>query len=176
MPELCIGDVDAPATDIKTASESVSMSRGNDLQYGSSATCDIECLQHISRRIHYGKFVAESKFVCPKLRPLFEDAIKRKDRQALDDLITDKAVEKRVVERLRQKAAIYGQEIDVDSASLAGSKDFGNKEVTQAACPKDNNRINADLVAELYMKWIIPLTKEVEVGGISVFPVILFAD
>ncbi|EKJ73919.1 hypothetical protein FPSE_05880 [Fusarium pseudograminearum CS3096] len=30
--------------------------------YGSTATCDIACLQALSRRIHFGKFVAESKF------------------------------------------------------------------------------------------------------------------
>jgi chorismate mutase len=30
--------------------------------YGSAATCDIACLQALSRRIHFGKFVAESKF------------------------------------------------------------------------------------------------------------------
>ncbi|KJZ71650.1 hypothetical protein HIM_08962 [Hirsutella minnesotensis 3608] len=30
--------------------------------YGSTATCDFACLQGLSRRIHYGKLVVESKF------------------------------------------------------------------------------------------------------------------
>jgi chorismate mutase len=35
---------------------------GDDEQHGSSVLCDINALQAMSRRIHYGKFVAESKF------------------------------------------------------------------------------------------------------------------
>jgi chorismate mutase len=34
----------------------------DDGQYGSSATCDISLLQALSKRIHFGKFVAEAKF------------------------------------------------------------------------------------------------------------------
>lgn len=35
---------------------------GDDNQYGSAAQADIIALQAISKRVHYGKFVAESKF------------------------------------------------------------------------------------------------------------------
>lgn len=35
---------------------------GDDNNYGSSATNDVLCLQALSKRIHYGKFVAEAKF------------------------------------------------------------------------------------------------------------------
>lgn len=35
---------------------------GDDGQYGSAAVCDIQTLQALSKRIHYGTFVAESKF------------------------------------------------------------------------------------------------------------------
>lgn len=35
---------------------------GDDEQHGSSALCDITALQAISKRIHLGKFVAETKF------------------------------------------------------------------------------------------------------------------
>ena len=35
----------------------------DDNQYGSTATCDIAALQALSARIHYGKFVAEAKFL-----------------------------------------------------------------------------------------------------------------
>lgn len=36
---------------------------GDDEQHGSSVLCDINALQALSRRVHYGKFVAESKFL-----------------------------------------------------------------------------------------------------------------
>jgi chorismate mutase len=35
---------------------------GDDEQHGSSTLCDITALQAISKRIHLGKFVAETKF------------------------------------------------------------------------------------------------------------------
>jgi chorismate mutase len=35
---------------------------GDDEQHGSSVLCDITALQAISKRIHLGKFVAETKF------------------------------------------------------------------------------------------------------------------
>lgn len=35
---------------------------GDDGNYGSATLCDIAALQAISKRVHYGKFVAESKF------------------------------------------------------------------------------------------------------------------
>ncbi len=35
---------------------------GDDEQHGSCTLCDIAALQALSRRVHYGKFVAESKY------------------------------------------------------------------------------------------------------------------
>lgn len=35
---------------------------GDDDQHGSSVVCDVNALQALSRRVHLGKFVAESKF------------------------------------------------------------------------------------------------------------------
>ena len=35
---------------------------GDDEQHGSSTLCDIAALQALSKRIHLGKFVAETKF------------------------------------------------------------------------------------------------------------------
>jgi hypothetical protein len=37
---------------------------GDDGNYGSAATLDVLALQALSKRIHYGKFVAEAKFRC----------------------------------------------------------------------------------------------------------------
>ena len=41
----------------------ICQNNGSDGQYGSSATMDINVLQSISKRIHFGKFVAEAKFL-----------------------------------------------------------------------------------------------------------------
>jgi chorismate mutase len=96
--------------------------------YGSAATCDVLCLQAISRRIHFGKFVAESKF--RKETERFAKLIKAGDRQGIDEAITDMKVERKVVERLKLKAKTYGT--DPDSAS------------------QDPGKINVDAVAAMY--------------------------
>lgn len=36
---------------------------GDDGNCGSAAVCDTMCLQILSKRIHFGKFVAEAKFL-----------------------------------------------------------------------------------------------------------------
>ncbi|KAF2121100.1 chorismate mutase [Lophiotrema nucula] len=109
--------------------------------YGSAATCDVACLQALSQRIHFGKFVAEAKF--QKETERFVQLIKAEDRQGIDEAITNSKVEKKVLERLRLKAKTYGT--DPDSGGDALSK------------------VNADAVVAMYKDWVIPLTKEVEV-------------
>jgi chorismate mutase len=74
--------------------------------YGSAATCDVSVLQALSRRIHFGKFVAEAKF--QKDPALFVKLIKANDRAGIDAAITDAKVEKKVLERLGLKAKTYG--------------------------------------------------------------------
>ena len=114
---------------------------GDDAQYGSTAVCDVACLQALSRRIHYGKFVAESKF---QGQPApFLAAIRVADHAALERLITDAPVEAKVLERVRRKAQTYGQD-------LAGRP--------------GQTKIDTDRVVEVYEHWIIPLTKAVEVA------------
>ncbi|KAF2493809.1 chorismate mutase [Lophium mytilinum] len=109
--------------------------------YGSAATCDVTCLQALSRRIHFGKFVAEAKF--RKETERFVKLIKEEDRQGIDEAITDAKVEKKVLERLRLKAKTYGTDPD-------GGVD-------------NTVKINVDAVVAMYKDWVIPLTKEVEV-------------
>jgi chorismate mutase len=81
--------------------------------YGSAATCDVNCLQALSRRIHFGKFVAESKF--QKDTDRFVELIKAKDVKGLNEAITDAKVERKVLERLRLKAKTYGTDPSVPS-------------------------------------------------------------
>ncbi len=110
--------------------------------YGSSATCDIACLQALSRRIHFGKFVAESKFQSDPGK--YTALIRAGDRDGIGESITNAAVEEQVLARLELKARTYGRD------------------------PSDNNadgpgKINAEAVASMYKDFVIPLTKEVEV-------------
>mgnify|MGYP001268816311 CR=1 FL=1 len=115
---------------------------GDDEQYGSSAVCDVACLQALSKRIHYGKFVAETKF--RTARAEFTRFIKAGDRAALYAAITDAEVEARLLLRVERKAATYGQELNLAHAA-------------------PTYKIKPRLVAELYRDWIIPLTKDVEI-------------
>ncbi|KAI8804462.1 chorismate mutase [Cladochytrium replicatum] len=119
----------------------------DDLNYGSSATKDVEALQLLSRRIHFGKFVAEAKFVDPNYHDKYVELIRKKDVDGIEELLTNKAVEERVLRRLRAKALTYGAEID----------DSG------APTPAKEPRISPDSLVNLYERFVIPLTKKVEV-------------
>ena len=74
--------------------------------YGSAATCDVSCLQALSRRVHFGKFVAESKFQAETER--FVQFIRNEDRAGIEAAITNAVVEAKVLERLKLKAKMYG--------------------------------------------------------------------
>jgi chorismate mutase len=99
-----------------------------------------------------GKFVAEAKFLDPKLQPKYIEYIKNRDVKAIENLLTDKRVEEALLKRLRRKALIYGQDI-----SEHGEINLDNIQTTKQL------KINVDVVVELYEKWVIPLTKEVEI-------------
>ena len=81
---------------------------GNQENYGSAATCDVSCIQALSRRIHFGKFVAESKFQQETER--FVKLIREKDEPGIYDAIMNEKVEQQVCERLRLKAKTYGMD------------------------------------------------------------------
>lgn len=109
--------------------------------YGSSATADILCLQALSHRIHFGMWVAESKFRTDHEK--FTKMIRQGDKQGILDAITNTAVERQVVDRIRLKTTIYSTDPSLGSD----------------AKPK----INVDAVVELFQNYVIPLTKEVEI-------------
>jgi chorismate mutase len=116
----------------------------DDGNYGSAATIDVEVLQAISKRVHYGKFVSESKF---QSKPsAFIPHIQNRNYKALEGLITKPEVEHALLLRLRKKAATYAQDI-----------------VTDGVIPNGSSKIDVDGVVDLYESFIIPLTKEVEV-------------
>jgi len=121
----------------------------DDGNYGSAATIDVEVLQAVSKRVHYGKFVSESKFAADPAA--FIPHILTPNREALEALITKPEVERKLLLRLRKKAATYAQEFNPDGDAIAGSHLNGSA------------KIDVDGVVELYESYIIPLTKEVEV-------------
>lgn len=113
---------------------------GDDGNYGSSAMYDVMILQALSRRIHYGKFVAESKFRAQKEE--YTKLIQNRDSDGIMELLTDRAVELKVIERVKLKASTFGQDLNSGDSLL---------------------RIEPDSVAQLYDDWVMPLTKDVEV-------------
>lgn len=104
-----------------------------------------------------GKFVSESKF--QDNPSAFIPHILKPNREALDALITKPEVERKLLLRLQKKAATYAQDIVLDSEPNG-----------HAAPIKRVNKIDVDGVVDLYESYIIPLTKEVEVGiaGIAI--------
>lgn len=137
----------------------------DDENYGSAATRDVEVLQAISRRVHYGTltflalltlsqttstgmFVAESKFRSDPAACI--PHILTPNPDALLGLITKPAVEAALLVRLARKAALYGQDVDAN----------GNPVVQEGAA---SLKVDVDQVVKLYRDYIIPLTKDVEV-------------
>lgn len=112
---------------------------GNDLHYGSTSVADITALQALSRRVHYGKYVAESKF--QKNREQFTELIKNKDTKGIMKLLTNVEVEKKVINRVLLKASRYAKENDNNSIY----------------------KVDPKIVAKLYEEVLIPLNKDVQV-------------
>ncbi|KAM1015420.1 hypothetical protein COP1_045290 [Malus domestica] len=120
---------------------------GDDGNYGSTAVCDTMCLQALSKRIHYGKFVAECKF---RSNPnAYEAAIIEQNRDKVMALLTYPTVEEAIIKRVEMKAKTYGQEVTL----YEGEKKNPNLVY----------KIKPTLVADLYGDWIMPMTKEVQV-------------
>jgi len=114
---------------------------GDDEQYGSSSVCDVACLQSLSMRIHYGKFVAESK--CRSSPETFDPLIQARDTAGLLELIADPVVESTVLQRVGAKARTYSTELNALPSGLA---------------------FDCDKVVEIYRRWVMPLNKDVQVA------------
>ncbi|KAH9299247.1 hypothetical protein KI387_030929, partial [Taxus chinensis] len=130
--------------------------KGDDGNYGSTAVCDTLCLQALSKRIHYGKFVAEAKFRgSPEVYEIAIRAqiillIKRttlQDKDQLMNLLTFESVEMEVQRRVEEKAKAYGREVNLDVTEVDSTY-----------------KIQPSLIANLYGEWIMPLTKKVQVA------------
>jgi chorismate mutase len=109
----------------------------------SNGSCCI--LQALSKRIHYGKFVAEAKFTQDPGK--FEPHIKAQDADAIMAELTYKDVEDNVRRRVAHKARTYGQEVN-ETGRVNNSQ----------------YKIDPELVGALYEHWVMPLTKNVQVA------------
>jgi len=130
--------------------------RGDDEQHGSSVLADVAVLQAISKRVHYGLFVAESKFLGnPEgYRALIEAG----DEAGIMELLTNSAVEEKVLRRVHRKASILGGEIETEGAVPGDGTAAGG-----GAAPKVAGKVDPELILALYRDHIIPLTKVAEV-------------
>ncbi|ODQ76880.1 hypothetical protein BABINDRAFT_42673 [Babjeviella inositovora NRRL Y-12698] len=110
---------------------------------GSTVFCDVDCLQTLSRRIHFGKFVAEAKFRSETER--FTKLIIDRDVAGIEDAITNSALEQTILQRLVKKGNAYGTDPTLKYSQNPQSK------------------VSPEFIAKIYKDWIIPLTMRVEV-------------
>uniref|UniRef100_A0A0E0LVC3 Chorismate mutase n=1 Tax=Oryza punctata TaxID=4537 RepID=A0A0E0LVC3_ORYPU len=123
----------------------------DDGNYAATVASDLVCLQALSRRINYGRYVAEVKFIGDQQN--YTTLIRNKDTDALMKLLTSEAQEDVVKRRVQKKAMVFGQNVTLD-----GPVETGNSNSSQTSF-----KVDPSLVYELYDKWVIPLTKQVEV-------------
>lgn len=100
-----------------------------------------------------GKFIAESKFQDPAQQQTYIQLIRAKDRDGIMELLTNRTVEAALLRRLRRKAMIYGHDIT----------EKGDIILEDEGLTPSQQKIPADVVVDLYERFVIPLTKEVEV-------------
>lgn len=158
---------------------------GDDEQYGSTVLADIAVLQALSRRVHYGKFVAESKYRSDPEG--YQKLVDNNDAEGVMKLLTNAKVEEQVLRRARLKAATYGREpmlsslppIDGDGgatdestaiiAAAAASAVVAAVEAMKADEGGEDNsgrstKVDPTVIESIYRNIIIPLTKDIEVA------------
>jgi chorismate mutase len=143
--------------------------RGDDEQHGSTSLCDIAALQALSRRVHYGKFVADPE--------AYQRLVDANDVDGVMELLTNKAVEDQVLRRAWLKAATYGQEPLLSELPPIGKT--GTASIVAAAAASavvaalealDNEedhkkgKVEPKVIESVYRDIVIPLTKDIEVA------------
>lgn len=156
--------------------------KGDDEQHGSTVVSDIAALQAISKRIHFGKFVAESKYRSDP--DGFRRLVEAGDADGVMALLTNARVEEQVLMRARLKASTYGREPLVSSLpKVRDGEDEGTAIVAAAAAAavvaaldavKDDEegdggvlakgKVKPTVIEKIYRELIIPMTKDIEVA------------
>lgn len=149
--------------------------KGDDEQHGSTILCDIAALQALSRRVHYGKFVAESKYRSDPAE--YQRLVDAGDAEGVMRLLTNEKVERQVIRRARLKAATYGTEpLLSDMPPIRGNDT--TTIVAQAAASAvaaaleaiadeergTQEKVDPKVIESVYRDIIIPMTKDIEVA------------
>ncbi|KAL3801889.1 hypothetical protein ACHAW5_008675 [Stephanodiscus triporus] len=152
--------------------------KGDDEQHGSTVLADIAALQALSKRIHFGKFVAESKY---QSNPNgFQKLVDEGDADGVMALLTNEEVEKQVLTRARLKASTYGREPLMSSlpqvergdsdqstaviAAAAAAAVVAAVEAMQTGGSAMKGKVDPSIIESIYRQLIIPMTKDVEVA------------
>jgi chorismate mutase len=148
---------------------------GDDEQHGSAILCDIAALQALSRRVHYGKFVAESKYRADPEE--YQRLVDAGDADGVMRLLTNEAVEEQVLRRARLKAATYGREPMLSSlptveghdstsilAAAAASAVVAAVEALGNDTGRRTGKVDPTVIESIYRDIVIPMTKDVEVA------------
>jgi chorismate mutase len=147
---------------------------GDDEQHGSTILADIALLQALSKRVHYGKFVAESKYRSDPRE--YQQLVDAGDAEGVMRLLTNEQVEKKVLRRARLKAATYGREpllaemppiehSEVTSVVAAAAASAVVAALEALGDEKDKKgKVDPAVIESVYEKIIIPMTKDIEVA------------
>jgi chorismate mutase len=154
--------------------------KGDDEQYGSTCVSDTAALQALSKRIHYGKFVAESKYLSNPEG--FQRLVDADDAEGVMELLTNAKVEEQVLTRARLKATTYGREPMLSSFPISTNGDSTSIIAAAAAMAVvaaveamqdskedgNNNKIKGKvdpaIIEAIYRELLIPMTKDIEVA------------
>lgn len=149
---------------------------GDDEQHGSTVLADIALLQALSKRAHFGKFVAESKYRSDPEE--YQRLVDAGDADGVMELLTNSVVEARVLRRARIKASTYGREPLMtqlpiekadqcsDAASFVAAAAASAVATAFEAIDESGDfqgKVDPGIIQDIYERFIIPLTKDVEV-------------
>ena len=155
---------------------------GDDEQHGSTVCADIVVLQALSKRVHYGKFVAESKYRSDPEG--YQRLVDNNDPDGVMELLTNAAVEETVLKRAKLKATTYGRqplmtelpegdlECSDTTSFVAAAAASAVASAFEALGPRDDDgkkeivtgKVDPAVIEDIYRKFIIPLTKDIEVA------------
>jgi len=149
---------------------------GDDDQHGSTVVSDVIVLQALSKRVHYGKFVAESKYQSDPEG--YQRLVEDNDVVSIMAKLTNEKVEQQVLRRARLKATTYGQDpLLVSLPELEGEKKNDLAGIVAVAAASAavaaveametgslGGKVNPSVIEGIYRDIIIPMTKDIEVA------------
>eukprot|EP00466_Bigelowiella_natans_P002981 jgi/Bigna1/70701/fgenesh1_pg.13_\ len=126
---------------------------GEDQHFGSSVTCD-GSIEALSKRINYGKFVAEIKY--RNNRQLVKRLLEAKDIKGIRSMITKPDVEEKILQRVKLKAVAYG-----NPEVLSMLDDEIGQQPKQKEIDRQKGKLDPKAISDLYEE-IMELTKQVQ--------------